>query len=102
VKATAKLKDASLNRAIRLIGEGEHHYRIATGRLASPADWRRRVVDWAAEVATLGTDELVMVKLAPPSPQQIVININQLSGYVEAATGVRIPTDEFERDDRKG
>jgi len=95
VKATAQLGEVSVNRLVRLLGDGELHYRVATGRLAAPPDWRSRVVDWIADVAALGTDELVMVKLTPPSPQEIVQSIDQLARHLEVATGVHIPTDEF-------
>ena len=95
VKYTAKLGDPAINRLIRLIGEGEHHYHIATRRRAQPPNWTQRVVDWAAEVATVGTGEVVMVKLDPPSPRQIVEYIDRLAEHIAAATAVRIPTTEF-------
>lgn len=95
VKATARLGQISVNRAIRLIGDGERHFRVATGRLAKTDEWQHRVVNWSAEVAALGTNELVMVKLTPPAPQEIVRSIQQLADEIELATGVRIPTHEF-------
>lgn len=95
VKATADLRNPSVNTAIRLIGEGERHYLVATGRLEEPADWRKRAVEWVAEVAALCTRDLVMVKIAAPSARDIAASIGQLSDHIAASTGTRIPVDEF-------
>jgi len=97
VKHTAKLGDATVNRFIRLIGEGEHHYRIATNRTARPRHWERQVVDWVAEVASVRSGDVIMVRLEPPSPGEIVENIDTLAAEVASATAVRIPTNEFPR-----
>jgi hypothetical protein len=96
VKVTAKLGDMSVNRALRLIGEGERHYRVTAGQLTPPPEWHHRVVDWAADVSAFGTDELVMVKLKPPSRQEIVQNLHRLACHIHGLTGVRIPIDEFD------
>ena len=96
VKVTARLGDISVNRALRLIGEGERHYRITAGQLNPQQEWRRRVANWVADVSALGTDELVMVKLKSPSLQEIIQNLHRLADHIQDLTGDRIPIDEFE------
>ncbi|WP_394613595.1 caspase family protein [Lentzea sp. JNUCC 0626] len=95
VKQTAELGDAAVNRLIRLISEGERHFRIATGRTAVPADWPRRVADWGAEVATECSFEVIPVHRGLPSPGEIVEYLGRVAAEVAAATDVCIPTDEF-------
>jgi hypothetical protein len=96
VKATAPLGDNAVNRAIQLIGEGERHFRVAAGQLAPQPGWHRAVVDWVSDVSTFETDELVMLKLSPPTQQEIVQNLDRLASHLHSWTGVRIPTYEFE------
>ena len=96
VKSMPNFGDAELNSLIGLVGEGERHYRVATGRSEPPVGWTSRVADWDREAkAVASQDAFVMVKFRPLSPAEIVATMRLVAERLEESTGVEIPTDEF-------
>ena len=97
IKVKVDINDTSANQLIELLAEGERHYRIATGRRPAPSEWAGRAGDWRRAAMAGGPEGvIVLVKLAPPTPGEIIEGLESLARRVYATTGLTIPTDEFQ------
>jgi hypothetical protein len=95
IKATAEIGDSGLNSMIRLTEEGERHFRVSVGDLARPPNWQKTAEVWIRDAAVARNEDVVMLKLTPPSEADILDSLRQLVSRIELATGVPIPLDEF-------
>jgi hypothetical protein len=80
---------------IRLVEEGERHYRVLAGSLPRPPDWAKTAETWVREAAVARDEDVVMVKLTPPARAEVLDNLRHLVDYLGRVTGVTIPLDEF-------
>jgi hypothetical protein len=80
---------------IRLVEEGERHYRVLVGNLPRPPDWQKRAETWVRNATVARNEDIVMLKLTPPTASNIRDDLGRLVRHIELATGVPIPLDEF-------